>query len=114
MNNSLLIAFGLLPTMLAAVAQESSKAPPALGSSGRTPSPPALGVPKPGPTNDAPYAPQPILQGVVIVPLYPPDSHRGRSNGRRPYPLHASLTYRPPCPQYHGPGAYGRCPRASA
>ena len=75
MNNSLLIAFGLLPTMLAAVAQESSKAPPALGSSGRTPSPPALGVPKPGPTNDAPYAPQPILQGGVIVPLYPPDSH---------------------------------------
>ncbi len=33
-----------------------------------------LGVPKPGPTNDAPYAPQPILQGGVVVPLYPPDS----------------------------------------
>ncbi|MDB6035518.1 MAG: hypothetical protein JWM16_5856 [Verrucomicrobiales bacterium] len=36
--------------------------------------PPALGVPKPGPTNDAPYAPQPILQGGVVVPLYPPGS----------------------------------------
>ena len=33
-----------------------------------------LGVPKPGPTNDAPYAPQPILQGGIVVPLYPPGS----------------------------------------
>jgi acetyl esterase/lipase len=31
-------------------------------------------VPKPGPTNDAPYAPQPILQGGVVIPLYPPGS----------------------------------------
>ena len=28
-----------------------------------------LNVPKPGPTNDAPYAPQPILQGGIVVPL---------------------------------------------
>ena len=34
--------------------------------------PAPLGVPKPGPTNDAPYSPQPILQGGVVVPLYPP------------------------------------------
>ena len=33
-----------------------------------------LGVPKPGPTNDAPYAPQPILSGGVVIPLYPTDS----------------------------------------
>src|SRR5690606_7972967 len=32
------------------------------------------GVPTPGPTTDAPYAPQPILPGGVVVPLYPPDS----------------------------------------
>lgn len=32
--------------------------------------PEPLGVPKPGPTNDAPYSPQPILQGGVVVPLY--------------------------------------------
>ena len=38
------------------------------------PLPVALGVPGPGPTNDAPYAPQPIVQGGVVVPLYPPDS----------------------------------------
>ena len=36
--------------------------------------PAPLGIPKPGPTNDAPYAPQPILQGGVVVPLYQPDS----------------------------------------
>ncbi|MGE4181077.1 MAG: alpha/beta hydrolase [Limisphaerales bacterium] len=35
---------------------------------------PALGVPQPGPTNDAPYAPQPILPGGIVIPLYPPDS----------------------------------------
>src|SRR5262245_27533344 len=33
-----------------------------------------LGVPTPGPTNDAPYAPQPILAGGLVVPLYPPGS----------------------------------------
>ena len=33
-----------------------------------------LGVPRPGPTNDAPYAPQPILQGGIVVPLYAPGS----------------------------------------
>jgi endo-1,4-beta-xylanase len=36
--------------------------------------PPALGVPMPGPTNDAPYAPQPIVQGGIVIALYPPDS----------------------------------------
>src|SRR6516164_324587 len=36
--------------------------------------PSPLGLPAPGPTNDAPYAPQPIVQGGVIVPLYSPDS----------------------------------------
>ena len=36
--------------------------------------PPALGIPKPGPVTDAPYAPQPILQGGIVVPLYPAGS----------------------------------------
>ena len=36
--------------------------------------PAPLGVPNPGPTNDAPYAPQPILPGGVVLPLYPPES----------------------------------------
>ncbi|MGD1069622.1 MAG: alpha/beta hydrolase fold domain-containing protein [Bryobacteraceae bacterium] len=38
----------------------------------RLPAP--LNVPKPGPQTDAPYAPQPILQGGVVIPLYPPGS----------------------------------------
>ena len=33
-----------------------------------------LNIPRPGPTNDAPYSPQPILQGGIVIPLYPPDS----------------------------------------
>ncbi|MEY2880118.1 MAG: hypothetical protein RLZZ15_2498, partial [Verrucomicrobiota bacterium] len=38
------------------------------------PLPPALNIPKPGPVTDAPYAPQPILPGGVVVPLFPPNS----------------------------------------
>jgi acetyl esterase/lipase len=38
------------------------------------PLPAPLGVPKPGPATDAPYAPQPILPGGVVVTLYPPGS----------------------------------------
>lgn len=36
--------------------------------------PAPLNVPRPGPTGDGPYAPQPIVQGGIILPLYPPDS----------------------------------------
>jgi acetyl esterase/lipase len=32
------------------------------------------GVPKPGPATDAPYAPQPIMQGGIVIPLYQPGS----------------------------------------
>src|SRR5690242_11910793 len=39
-----------------------------------SPLPAPIGVPKPGPVTDAPYAPLPILQGGVVVPLYPPGS----------------------------------------
>jgi hypothetical protein len=59
-NNRLSIAPWLLLTILNAVAQEDPK--PATAAV-LAPIPPALGLPKPGPTNDAPYAPQPILQG---------------------------------------------------
>src|SRR4051794_26077344 len=38
------------------------------------PPPPPLGIPKPGPATDAPYSPQPILQGGIVVPLYQPGS----------------------------------------
>ncbi|HEX4167614.1 MAG TPA: alpha/beta hydrolase [Bryobacteraceae bacterium] len=50
-----------------------------LALSGATPNqlaplPAPLEVPKPGPATDAPYAPQPILPGGIVVPLYPPGS----------------------------------------
>src|SRR3954451_3806182 len=38
------------------------------------PLPASQAVPKPGPATDGPYAPLPILQGGVVVPLYPPGS----------------------------------------
>ncbi len=38
------------------------------------PLPAPLNIPKPGPVTDAPYAPQPILPGGVVVTLFPPDS----------------------------------------
>jgi acetyl esterase/lipase len=38
------------------------------------PLPAPLGAPKPGPPTEAPYAPLPILQGGVVITLYPPGS----------------------------------------
>jgi acetyl esterase/lipase len=67
MNIPLFVCFSFVS--IAISAQESSKSTAALPST-----PPPMGIPAPGPTNDAPYAPQPILQGGVVIPLYPPDS----------------------------------------
>jgi endo-1,4-beta-xylanase len=72
MKSPLSIASWLLLTLFAAVPQKSLAA--AVTSTAPAPIPPPLSVPQPGPTNDAPYAPQPILQGGVVVTLYPPDS----------------------------------------
>jgi len=41
---------------------------------GLPPLPAPMGVPKPGPVTDAPYAPQPLLPGGVVIPLYPAGS----------------------------------------
>src|SRR5690348_11039602 len=49
----------------------------AQGPAARAPLPPVpapLGVPKPGPAGDAPYAPQPILPGGIVIALFPPGS----------------------------------------
>jgi acetyl esterase/lipase len=56
----------LLLLAAAAAAQETPRALPAL------PAPQA--VPKPGAATGAPYAPQAIVPGGVVVPLFPPDS----------------------------------------
>src|SRR5204863_7577874 len=71
MNRSLSITPWLLLTIAATIAQETQKTATTAPTAAVVPLPSALGVPKPGPTNDAPYAPQPILQGGVVLPLYP-------------------------------------------
>jgi hypothetical protein len=58
-GSSLLLGFGL------AHLAQSATLPPL---------PPPQSVPKPGPVTDAPYQPQAILQGGVVVTLYPPGS----------------------------------------
>jgi len=70
MKSPLSFAPWLLLTIVIAAAQESPKPVSAATSAALVSIPPAVGVPQPGPTNDAPYAPQPILQGGVILPLY--------------------------------------------
>ncbi|HJZ96249.1 MAG TPA: alpha/beta hydrolase fold domain-containing protein [Candidatus Solibacter sp.] len=44
----------------------------AIAASAQIPAP--QGIPKPGPATDAPYAPQAILPGGVVMTLFPPDS----------------------------------------
>jgi dienelactone hydrolase len=56
----------ILPSLLA-LGVVSAQAPLA-------PLPAPQAVPKPGPVTDAPYAPQAILPGGVVVTLFPPDS----------------------------------------
>ena len=36
--------------------------------------PAAQGIPTPGPATGSPYAPQSIVAGGIVMPLYPPDS----------------------------------------
>src|SRR4051794_25795751 len=54
---------------LAAAAPVHGQDKPAL-----PPLPAPLGVPAPAPATAAPYAPQPIVPGGIVVPLYPPGS----------------------------------------
>ncbi|MCU1236386.1 MAG: hypothetical protein JWP63_4353 [Candidatus Solibacter sp.] len=58
------IAPGLL-FVFAAYAQTRAPLPPL---------PAPMSLPKPGPVTDAPYAPQPILPGGIVIPLYPAGS----------------------------------------
>jgi endo-1,4-beta-xylanase len=70
MNRLLAIAVLLVALTFSAASQETPKTTATPGAALSS----ALGVPKPGPTNNAPYLPQAILQGGVILPLYPSDS----------------------------------------
>jgi endo-1,4-beta-xylanase len=62
----------LMASTLVPPAAWTQDTPTPPGSPAAIPAP--LNVPQPGPATDAPYAPQPILPGGVVVTLYPPDS----------------------------------------
>src|SRR5688500_10638809 len=69
----------VLPTLLAAfalsaAAQSDAPAPDATPRVALPLLPAPAYVPKPAPATDQPYVPQPILQGGVVVPIYPPGS----------------------------------------
>lgn len=66
------LALFVVPLMLV-VAIAASRAQ-TVSHAALAPAPAPLGVPQPGPATDAPYAPQPILPGGIVVPLYPPGS----------------------------------------
>ena len=57
--------------------------------------PAPLGIPQPGPDTGKPYAPQPILQGGIIVPLYAPNSPLLNA-ARLHEPEHYSLSHAAP------------------
>jgi len=62
---ALLGVLSSVPRVMAADAAPAANLPPL---------PQPMSVPAPGPMTDAPYAPQAILPGGVVIPLYPPDS----------------------------------------
>jgi endo-1,4-beta-xylanase len=68
----LLIQAWLGQTLVLADDAQPEAAP--VGQAVLSPAPPPMAVPTPGPKTDAPYAPQPIVPGGVVIPLYPPDS----------------------------------------
>ena len=66
------ILFGLLSCLNPIFAADPASA--ASAATALPPLPAPMGVPKPGPVTDAPYAPQPILPGGVVLTLFPPGS----------------------------------------
>jgi hypothetical protein len=66
---------GLLLLAVVNVSAQSTSQPSGTNGGMLLPRPPApLAVPRPGTATDAPYAPMPILQGGVVIPLYAPGS----------------------------------------
>jgi acetyl esterase/lipase len=74
--SSIILAALILQSMMALVAHAQEETPATLKVShpDLPPLPEPLSVPQPGSTNDATYAPQAIMPGGIVVPLYSPDS----------------------------------------
>jgi endo-1,4-beta-xylanase len=83
-------SFRLSLAFLAAISSASVVSPHAAE---LPPLPKPLRIPAPGPATDAPYAPQPILPGGMVIPLYPPDSpHLKADRVREPEAYNVSRT----------------------
>jgi acetyl esterase/lipase len=67
--NASIVVFASACAIGSAMAQDTAPAHAPL-----PPIPTPLGVPQPGTQTDGPYAPQPILQGGIVIPLFPPGS----------------------------------------
>src|SRR5690242_5555862 len=77
MSKMLFLATALAVLLLCAAAlhvAEAQNAQPSKGAGTLSPAPQAQAVPQPAAATDKPYAPQPILQGGIVVTLFPPDS----------------------------------------
>jgi endo-1,4-beta-xylanase len=61
-------------SMSGAKAQNPPQSTPPTTAAKLPPLPVPIGIPRPGPATEAPYAPLPILQGGIVIPLYPPGS----------------------------------------
>ncbi len=71
---SVLLTLFLSATAAGITRAQNAQRPTASRPATLPPLPAPLGVPKPGPATDAPYAPSPILPGGVVVTLYPAGS----------------------------------------
>jgi acetyl esterase/lipase len=74
MSISLALALGPMLALNGRSAQPAAETASGSGSLELPSVPPALGVPTPGPAGQVAYAPQPILPGGVVLPLYASDS----------------------------------------
>jgi endo-1,4-beta-xylanase len=68
------MAFASLGWVTLVFAQEKPQPPATTARAALPPLPAPQRVPEPGRTGESPYAPQPILPGGIVVPLYPPGS----------------------------------------
>jgi acetyl esterase/lipase len=89
---------GLMPLLHALTSGSLEAAESSAASSSpasvRLPLPAPSSVPQPGSTNAGPYAPQAILPGGIVIPLYAPDSphlHRDRVREAEQYNLSKSV-----------------------
>lgn len=74
MRQTTLATAGVFLCMVASDHAGVRAAPPPQKANTLPPVPVAMAIPKPAEATDQPYAPQPVLQGGIVLTLFPPDS----------------------------------------